>query len=182
MDCLEKYPEITELLKGADHVDIKRVEGGVTLRQFIAAMLSHYPRWIVFLYYVRAVFVRLLGMRQPGKPDELPRLKPEDISMVPGDSATFFTVRLAREDEYWIAETPEDKHLQAYFGIIVEPVKEDLNRFHVITIVHYKHWTGPVYFNTIRPFHHLVVRRMALAGIRSSRKKTTDLSGTRHFR
>ena len=168
MNCLEKYPEIASLLKGADHVDVKVVEGEVSMRQFIASMLSYYPWWIVCLYYVRAVFVRLLGMRQPGKPDELPRLKPEDISMTPGEQATFFIVRQAREEEYWIAETPEDKHLQAYFGIIVEPVEGDLNRFHVVTIVHYKHWTGPVYFNTIRPFHHLVVRSMARAAVRPS--------------
>ena len=168
MNCLEKYPELTRLLKGADHVDVKIVEGSVTMRQFIASMLSYYPWWIVLLYYVRAVFVRLLGMRQPGKPDELPRLKPEDISMTPGENATFFTVRQAREEEYWIAETPEDKHLQAYFGIIVEPVKDNLNRFHVVTIVHYKHWTGPVYFNTIRPFHHLVVRCMARSAVSPS--------------
>ena len=165
MKYFEKYPEVTELIKGADHVDVKIVEGAVSLRQFIAATLSYYPWWIVSLYYVRAVFVRLLGMRQPGKPDELPRLKPEDISMTAGEHATFFIVRLAKEEEYWIAETPEDKHLQAYFGIIVEPVSERINRFHVVTIVHYKHWTGPVYFNTIRPFHHLVVRRMARAGV-----------------
>jgi len=168
VDYINKYAEITALLKGADHVDVKIVEGEVSMRQFIASMLSYYPRWIVFLYYVRAVLVRLLGMRQPARPDELPRLKPEDISMTPGDHATFFIVRLARQEEYWIAETPEDKHLQAYFGIILEPVKANLNRFHVVTIVHYKHWTGPVYFNTIRPFHHLVVRRMARAGANPS--------------
>ena len=168
MNYLKKYPEIVALLNGADHVDVKIVEGDVSMRQFIASMLSHYPRWIVFLYYVRGVFVRLLGMRQPGKPDELPRLKPEDIPMTPGEHATFFIVRQAREEEYWIAETPADKHLQAYFGIIVEPVDAHLNRFHVVTIVHYKHWTGPVYFNTIRPFHHLVVRRMARAGVSPS--------------
>ena len=165
MNCLEKYPEVAGLLKGANHVDVKVVEGDVSMRQFIASMLSYYPRWIVFLYYVRAVFVRLLGMRQPSKPDELPRLKPEDISITPGEYATFFIVRQAREEEYWFSETPEDKHLQAYFGIIVEPVNEHLNRFHVLTIVHYKHWTGPVYFNLIRPFHHLVVSRMARAGV-----------------
>ena len=165
MKYLEKYPEIARLLEGADHVDVKIVEGEVSMRQFIASMLSYYPRWIVFLYDVRGVFVRLLGMRQPGKPDELPRLKPDDISMTPGEHATFFIVRQAREEEYWIAETPEDKHLQAYFGIIVEPVEDNLNRFHVVTIVHYKHWTGPVYFNTIRPFHHLVVRSMARAAV-----------------
>ena len=168
MKYIKKYTEITTLLKGADHVDVKIVEGDVSMRQFIASMLSYYPRWIVFLYYVRAVLVRLLGMRQPARPDELPRLKPEDISMTPGDRATFFIVRLARQEEYWIAETPEDKHLQAYFGIILEPVKANLNRFHIVTIVHYKHWTGPVYFNTIRPFHHLVVRRMARAGVSPS--------------
>jgi hypothetical protein len=95
MQYFEKYPEVTELIKGADHVDVKIVEGAVSLRQFIAATLSYYPWWIVSLYYVRAVFVRLLGMRQPGKPDELPRLKPEDISMTAGEHATFFIVRLA---------------------------------------------------------------------------------------
>ena len=81
MNYIEKYPEIARLLEGANHVDVKTVEGEVSMRQFIASMLSYYPRWIVFLYYVRGVFVRLLGMRQPGKPDELPRLKPEDISL-----------------------------------------------------------------------------------------------------
>ena len=52
MKCLEKYPELTRLLDGADHVDVKIVEGTVSLRQFIAAMLSYYPWWIVSLYYV----------------------------------------------------------------------------------------------------------------------------------
>jgi hypothetical protein len=168
MNIFDNYPEVAKLLKGADHVDVKVVEGGVSLRQFIASMLSYYPGWIVFLYYVRAVFVRLLGMRQPRTPDELPVLKPEDVSMTPGEHATFFIVRQTREEEYWIAETPEDRHLQAYFGIIVEPVEDNVNRFHVVTIVHYKHWTGPVYFNIIRPFHHLVVGSMARAAVSPS--------------
>lgn len=166
MDFIKKCPEFATLLNGANHIDIKTVEGTVTLRQFIASMLSYYPWWIVFLYGIRAVFVRLLGMKQPAWPDELPKLLPEDVAMTPGENATFFIVRLAKDEEYWIAETPEDKHLRAYFGIVVEPVKENLKRFHVVTIVHYKHWTGPVYFNTIRPFHHLVVRRMACAGVK----------------
>ena len=75
-------------------------------------------------------------------------------------------VRMAKEDLYWIAETPPDKHLRAYFGIVAEPVANDLKRYYIVTIVHYLHWTGPVYFNLIRPFHHLVVARMARAGAR----------------
>jgi hypothetical protein len=166
MKIINKYPEISKLLNGADHADVKTVEGSVSLRQFIASMLSYYPRWIVFLYGVRAVFVRLLGMRQPAGPHELPNLRAEDIAMTPGEKATFFTVRHAKEETFWIVETPEDKHLNAFFGIIVEPIIDERKRFHVITIVHYKHWTGPVYFNTIRPFHHLVVSRMARAGVK----------------
>ncbi len=41
-----------------------------------------------------------------------------------------------------------------------------INRFYVITTVFYKHWTGPVYFNYIRPFHHLVVSQMAKYGLK----------------
>jgi hypothetical protein len=57
-------------------------------------------------------------------------------------------------------------------------IMEYLNRFNELqqyldggdftdikVVVHYKHWTGPVYFNLIRPFHHLVVSRMARAGL-----------------
>jgi len=39
-------------------------------------------------------------------------------------------------------------------------------RFHIGTAVHYHNWAGPVYFNVIRPFHHIVVSQMMKAGIR----------------
>jgi hypothetical protein len=70
-------------------------------------------------------------------------------------------VRAGEEGRYWIAETPDDKHLKAYFVVVQEPLGNAVNRFSVITTIYYKHWTGPVYFNLIRPFHHLVVARMA---------------------
>jgi hypothetical protein len=74
---------------------------------------------------------------------------------------------MAQEDVYWFAETPPDRHLKAYFGVVVEPLANDLKRYYIVTIVHYLHWTGPVYFNLIRPFHHLVVARMAQAGAKA---------------
>ncbi len=58
------------------------------------------------------------------------------------DNITFFIVRCAKEGKYWISETPDDKHLRAYFGVINEPVSKSINRFYVITSVYYKHWTG----------------------------------------
>jgi hypothetical protein len=164
-------PDLKTVLRNADHVDVKTVQGRVSLSGFIAAMLTYSPAWLVFFYRIRKVFVLLLGMRQDDDPELLKPLNAEDISFQPGETASFFTVRYAEKDQYWIAETPDDKHLRAFVGIFKQRVNQQENRFHVMTIVHYKHWTGPVYFNVIRPFHHLVVKQMALAGASANRGK-----------
>ena len=165
MTTINQIPQIAQLLEGSNYVDVKTIEGQTSLRQFIASMLSYYPKWIVFLYRIRTILVKLLGLVEHPAPEELPKLGPQDVSFVVGEAVTFFTVRLAVEKYYWVGETPEDKHLSAYFAIVVEPMEDNRKRFHVATIVYYKHWTGPVYFNLIRPFHHLVVGRMMRAGV-----------------
>lgn len=160
---LEQLPAVKALLAGADHVDVKIVEGEVAMREFITHMLEYQPGWITFLYYVRAVFVRFLGMRQEGIPRPQQK-RPEDLPMQAGEPMAFFKVLTAEEDRYWFAGITE-AHLTAKLGVVVEPLAHGKRRFHVITIVHYHKWTGPVYFNVIRPFHHLVVGRMAKAGV-----------------
>lgn len=171
MNLLGEIPAIAALLKGADYIDVKTAVGEVSLRRFIARMLSYYPWWLICLYRIRGVLVRLLGLYKHPRPELLPQLTPEDVSFVSGEAVTFFTVRTAKDECYWVGETPEDKHLRAYFAVFVEPLAKNRKRFHVATIVYYKHWTGPVYFNLIRPFHHLVVGRMMRAGV------TANLSG-----
>ena len=165
MSIVEEIAEIARLVEGSDVLDIKTIEGATSLRQFIASMLSFYPWWILLLYRIRAVLVKLLRLYEQQPPEDLPNLQAEDVSFVVGDQVTFFTVQLAKEDYYWVGVTPEDKHLSAYFGVVAEPLAENRQRFHVATIVNYKHWSGPVYFNIIRPFHHLVVSRMMRAGV-----------------
>ena len=44
------------------------------LRGMIASMLSYYPWWIVGLYRIRTLVVRMLGLVQHAAPDELPDL------------------------------------------------------------------------------------------------------------
>jgi hypothetical protein len=96
-------------------------------------------------------------------------LMPRSVSFRPGDEVLFFTVREAEKGRYWIAETPKDRHLAAFVAVLAHAsASRSATVFHVVTIVHYKHWTGPVYFNLIRPFHHLVVSRMARAGTAAS--------------
>lgn len=149
-------PHLPSLMETADHIDIKTISGDVSLREFIAGMISYSPGWMKFLYGVRWFFVRLLGMKQEGMPQEL-TLRPEDVSFETGKPAAFFSVKMAEEDHYWFAGITES-HLTAHLGVIMEPGQP--NRFQVLTIVHYNRWMGPVYFNVIRPFHHLVVGQM----------------------
>ncbi len=159
---LQAIPELASLLQEADHVDIKVVTGETTLREFIAGMFNYYPRWMKGLYRIRWGFVRLLGMKQEGIPQQI-RMHPEDVPMGIGEQASFFKVACATEEQYWVAGTAE-AHLSAYLGVVVES-GVSTNRFHLLTIVHYHNWTGRIYFNVIRPFHHLVVRKMAQAGV-----------------
>jgi hypothetical protein len=172
-----RVPEaLADLAQGADHVDVKTVESAASLREFVSGLMSHQPAWVTGLFRVRRVLVRLLGMRQHGVPPPL-RLRPEDVPMRPGMPAAFFQVRLAEEERAWAAGLAES-HLEAVLGVAVDgPVDGAgdgavrpgaLRRFHVVTVVHYRSWAGPVYFNLIRPFHHLVVAGMARSGARAA--------------
>jgi hypothetical protein len=166
MTSIAAHPALRPLLDKADHIDVKTIEIGaapspLALRTFIVGMLSYNPRWITLLYRIRGQFVRLLGMRQDGIP-AAPALRPEALPMEPGAPISFFTVTAAQEGQYWVASASES-HLTASLGVVMEAWGAG-SRFQVITIVRYHRWTGPVYFNGIRPFHHLVVRRMMRAG------------------
>ncbi len=158
-----EFPEFADLFKGANHIDVKMVEGDVTLRSFIAGMISYQPMWVTFLYGVRAVFVRFLGMKQEELPQAV-KIDPTRVPMLPGENLTFFKVELAKENKYWAAAA-DDKHLKAYLAIATRAQANGKTRFYVFTIVHYHNWAGPVYFNVIRPFHHVVVGRMTQAGV-----------------
>ncbi len=168
MGYIDDLQEIKPFLVNADFIDVKTVEGRTSMRGFIASMLSYYPWWIVRLYRVREIIVKMLGLTKIEEPDELPNLSEAEVPLTPGENASFFIVKSARDEVYWVSETPDDKHLRAYFGVAVEPLGEGLKRFHIITVVQYKHWTGPLYFNLIRPFHHLVVWSMARAGVKDN--------------
>ena len=158
---LERIPAINTLSQNADHLDWKRYDSQNNLCEFIAGFINYYPGWLKFLYRVRAVFVRFLGMKQEGIP-QLGTIQPEDIPMQADEWLSFFQVKEAEPEHYWIAHA-SDTHLTAYLIIARDAAT---GQFYVVTIVNYHHWTGPVYFNVIRPFHHVVVHQMAQNGVR----------------
>jgi hypothetical protein len=152
---LESIPDLAPLFENADYTDVYTAESKVDLRTFIARLMSYQPGWLRMLYRVRAVLVRLLGMRQAAMGNA--PVAAEHISFTPGDPCRTFTVTCGRDGEY-LAVHHADKHLRADLLMAREWLGDGINRFHVGTIVHHAHWTGPVYFAIIRPFHHLVVK------------------------
>jgi len=163
---LQQIPQIVTLTHDADHVDIKTIEGEAPMQAFVAGMIGHQPAWMTFLYGVRWVFVRLLGMTQKGLPRTSKSTR-KTIPMTPGQKLSFFTVTAAEDERFWVAGNT-DTHLTAHLGVVVESLEKGRKRFYVLTVVHYHKWTGPVYFNVIRPFHHLVVNSMMKGGMRQA--------------
>ena len=151
-------PRLRPYLQDLDHIDIKTITSTVPFRMFVAAMMSYQPLWMKSLYVVRSGFVRLLGMRQQGVPQS-PRLTAATLPMTPGERASFFTVRAAEDDLFWLADS-DDQHLWAALAVVAEPVSSGIWRYSVATLVRYHNQTGPIYFNIIRPFHHMVVTSM----------------------
>lgn len=167
MVSLMTHPELAEFFRDVDYTDVKHIEAETSLRAFIAGMLSYSPWWLVALYRIREILVGLLGLVRHDRFGWLLSFSAEDISFAPEDNVSFFIVRKAEEDVFWLSETLPDKHLTAYFGIAADKQSSGLTRFEVVTAIRYLHWTGPVYFNLIRPFHHLVVSQMMRAGAAS---------------
>jgi hypothetical protein len=164
---LPSIPDLAPLFTDADYTDEYMAESDLDLRTFIARLMGYRPAWLFLLYRIRAVFVRLLGMRQDAM--VLTPMTADEISFTPGDPCQIFTVVRGKEGEY-LAMQVDDTHLRAAVIMARETLEKETggqtNRHHVATIVHYKHWTGPVYFTIIRPFHHLVIRSMIRAAVR----------------
>lgn len=165
MKTVQAIPELADLLSGADHIDAKTAESQASLREFVAGAMSWQPGWMRALFRARTVLARMLRLREPDIPLGGP-LRPEEIPFTPGDKIAFFTVTDAAEDRYLILEAA-DNHLTCWLAIVTEPSTTGHARFEMVTVVKYHRWTGPLYFNIIRPFHHLLVASMTNAGARS---------------
>ena len=157
--ALRRIAGVAPAVAGADHVDVRRVCGRAGLRRFVAAMFGDRPAWLHWLYRLRGILARLLGLRH-GTTAAPSVMRPGDVPMTPGGTLGFFTVLAAKPDAYWAAEA-SDRHLRAVLVVLAAPGPDGRTVYDVVTVVVYKHWTGPVYFNLIRPLHHLVVWRMA---------------------
>lgn len=160
MDYLNSIKEVRALFEAADYIGVKTVEAEINLEQFLVKIFSYRPTLIRMLYRLRAPLVRMLGFKQDPLPD-LEEWIPEEFPMLACGSVWFFTVQRVRNDQFWIAGCPRDRHLDADLAVVARPLNGRRIRFYLVTVVRYKHWTGPLYFNLIRLFNLYLVNRMA---------------------
>jgi hypothetical protein len=145
-------PEIAALADGADHVDVKTVACDKDLDRFAADFLSYSPGWINALVRLYGVLGRVMGLPHEAHGEGRASC---DVPFQPGDRVSFFTVREIKPGRYWIGEAL-DKHLSCHLAMYTGTDDAGRSLRHVATIVHFRRWTGRVYFNLIRPFHHLI--------------------------
>ena len=165
MADLPADPVLDELARDADHVDCKVFEGPADLRWFVVGLFGRAPGWMSFLYKARGWLAKVLGIEhQP--PDKLD-YRPQDVPMQPGAELGMWTVKAARDGELWAASIA-DSHLEALLVDVCEPAG-NAYRHYLVTIVHYRNRIGPLYFNLIRPFHHLVVWDMGRRAVKAGK-------------
>lgn len=159
MEAIRSVPAIRDMLDDADHVDAKAFTGGHGLREFLRRMINYEPCWFAALMNVRGVVAKLLGLKHG---EHIKTAETREVNLAPGGMVGFFksvAVDDAESPRWWIGDA-SDKHLAAKIAVVAAPAPDGAKHVTVATIVHYRHWTGPLYFNLIRPFHHLVVHAM----------------------
>lgn len=162
MDAVRAVPALRALLDGADHADAKAFTSRRGLRDglriFLARMTTYEPGWYKALYAVRGVLAGWLGLKH----GELFDAAGPGVDLAPGGKVGFITTESAdpgEEPRWWIGRV-DDRHLSGWVGVTADPEPDGTTRFVICTVVRYHHWTGPLYFNLIRPAHHIVVRAM----------------------
>ncbi|SDL12282.1 Protein of unknown function [Maridesulfovibrio ferrireducens] len=156
MKIVRSIPVLRELVDGADYVDSKAFMGACSMNDFLVRMITYQPAWLRMLYRVRGVVAKLMGLKHDVVAYDN---KKEKLDFAAGGKVDFFTSVDFKPDQYWVGEA-SDKHLNGYIGVVAEPLESGEVRFHSFTVVNFRHWTGPIYFNLIRPFHHIVVHCM----------------------
>jgi hypothetical protein len=123
------------------------------------AFMARTPRWIEALMAVRNAAVRLIGLKDVGKPGDLPPLSSAG-TLRPGDRAGIFTIRSIcdREVVFEIRDSHLDVLLSVYQGAP--------GRVTVSTLVFIHNWIGRLYMLPVTPMHRIVVRSTLSRGAR----------------
>ncbi|MEZ5359755.1 MAG: DUF2867 domain-containing protein [Candidatus Zixiibacteriota bacterium] len=166
LEYISRIEALRQFLSKYNHADCVTVEGQGSLEEFIDRSFAM-PRWVMWLFHIRKILAVILRLRhdeffQDGY-NQAPQEIPKQINRTIGP----FIVRAYEPDSYYVLESGEDRHLEANLIYAKESKCEGNSRFHILTIVRYKHWTGRLYFAIVLPFHYLIIHQMSRQGLRN---------------
>ncbi len=108
------------------------------------------PKWVDNLFKLRNLLVKPLGL----KTEEESKFADLERCIRTGGEAGMVSVPGKSHDETILKLT--DKHLTAYISVYIEGRRN----VYATTLVSFHKKIGYMYFYTIYPFHHIVVRRL----------------------
>ncbi|WP_291869194.1 DUF2867 domain-containing protein [Maribacter sp.] len=121
-----------------------------TIQEITNLIFNTTPGWINLLFSLRNKIVGLFGLKT-----EIPDDYNEKYRV--GGYVKFF--KIFSISDYEVILGADDSHLN--FRAIVHNDKSDSNNIKVITLVEYNNLKGKIYMGLIKPFHRLIVKRMA---------------------
>lgn len=134
--ALRMIPAIEEAMQDADLLKITTVTRRATLPSFVLHRYGHSPR-----------LKSLLGRTTPAFP----------ALLAPGGSVGTFTTIESDPDYFWLAESSSSFRTR-YAAVVAEPGPEGQPLFHCATILHFHHWSMPLYHQFISPMQRLAGR------------------------
>lgn len=107
------------------------------------------PKWVEVLLKLRNNIVKVFGLKTE---------KPEDYhtDFKVGGYVGFFQIFSIQQNEIMLGA--DDKHLN--FRVSIYNSNENQFNIKVTTLVEYNNSFGKIYMFIIKPFHHLIVKRM----------------------
>ena len=115
---------------------------------------TYMPKWMENLFKLRHILVKPFGLKA-GEGNDTSKFE-ECIRS--GGSHEVMSVAAKSENETVLRLN--DKHLCAYLSVHIRKKEGDTKIVNVSTLVNFHYWLGYVYFYSIYPFHHIVVRQL----------------------
>ncbi len=132
----QTIPILNELSQSADYVDSKAFSSNRPMNEFLERLIRYEPAWLVFLYKIRGVVAKIMGLEHDVIGHE--NFKKKDLDFDAGGKVDFFTSVDFVPDQHWIGEA-KDKHLSGYIGVVAVPNDSGKTDFHTFTIVKFHH-------------------------------------------
>jgi len=123
------------------------------------------PKWLESLYKLRDIIVKPFGLK--GGEERDVQMLEECIRK--GIDYRFVSIPAKSENETVLCLN--DKHLKAYISVYLENAENDNKLVYATTVVHFHNKLGYLYFNVIRPFHYIVVKKMLSGTLDNLSKK-----------